>query len=633
MVDEPQIFVPGWVQSTSGLLVPGSVARLPAPPVFRGLPKELRPNTRPVALVGAPPSSLDYVSVYVDEAAIGAKPTSLAALREHLSKLPFEPAMNGIAQAAGKAFGLRGNTAEQLKLAREIYSERVYRRIERFFAEDDHAELFSEQQVAVLARLVIEEAHDGVLAAGMSEAQRGLLTVAIIAAGSILEETATRAAEEMRDATDWLAFFLQNGAYNSKPAPLGEFVRARQLFGVIAREPQMRDERCPLDEWMSDDYRFTIEEQFALGFALAAMSHAWDTDGGAGMRSGIRAEDFDDLLSRLGMAERREDALRLISADRATFAAEFAAAGTDPAHIAWEIRPFMRRPFLRLADDSILLISPRGMKAWLSDGFHYRLLDSAQRRSAADRKLSRRYTAYSGELLEQHVLRLARSAYGNRPLGGGRVYGEQPYGKADEKTSDVAIDLGLDLVLIEVSASRLRADRLILGTPEEFAEDLDRLLIGKIKQLDGCITALIAGMATIPSAAPEVDLSRVQRIWPVVLSAGTISQSEMLWEYVRGQSMGMLAQAKVQPVTLLDPQDFEQLMGLVEAGRDLSAILAGKTTEPYRDLELAVYLNDAPGAPRERPRPAAIDALWQDTIKEANAMLNMALAPQADSPE
>jgi hypothetical protein len=37
----------------------------------------------------------------------------------------------------------------------------------------------------------------------------------------------------------------------------------------------------------------------------------------------------------------------------------------------------MRRPFLRLADDSILLISPRGMKAWLSDGFHYRLLDSA----------------------------------------------------------------------------------------------------------------------------------------------------------------------------------------------------------------------------------------------------------------
>jgi hypothetical protein len=110
--------------------------------------------------------------------------------------------MNGIAQAAGKAFGLRGNRDEQLKLAREIYSDEVYRRIERFCSEHADAQLFSEQQVAVLARLLIEEAGDGTLEAGMSEAQRRLLTVGIIAAGSILEETATRAAEEMRDATE-----------------------------------------------------------------------------------------------------------------------------------------------------------------------------------------------------------------------------------------------------------------------------------------------------------------------------------------------------------------------------------------------------------------------------------------------
>jgi hypothetical protein len=42
--------------------------------------------------------------------------------------------------------------------------------------------------------------------------------------------------------------------------------------------------------------------------------------------------------------------------------------------------------------------------------------------------------------------------------------------KADAKTSDMAINLGLDLVLIEVSGSCLRADKLIPCTPEEFAE-------------------------------------------------------------------------------------------------------------------------------------------------------------------
>jgi hypothetical protein len=46
-----------------------------------------------------------------------------------------------------------------------------------------------------------------------------------------------------------------------------------------------------------------------------------------------------------------------------------------------------------------------------------------------------------------------------------------------------------------------------------------------------------------------------------------------------------------------------------------------------------VYLNQAPGAPRERPRPAAVEALWQAAIEEANAMLDIAGALQADSPE
>ncbi len=591
----------------------------------RGIPAALLPAMTPIAVTRTAPSALDQVSVFVDETAIGARPTSLEALRGHLSGLPFEPAMNAIANAAKVAYGLRGNSEAQLAIAAQLYSGTIQRRIEKFFHENDHAELFSEQQVAILARLLIEESAGGALEAGMSEEQRAVITVAIIAAGSVIEEAASTAADAMRDSTDWLAFFVQNGAYNTKPAPLGELVRARHLFSVIARETEMRDPQCPLDEWMREDYGLTIEEQFAIGFALSAMSHAWDDGPGDVMSSRILARDLDDLLERLGMSDRRDDVISLISADRATFAEEFAAGGRDPAQVAWESRPLMRRPFLRLGDDSIVLLSPRGMQSWLSDGFHYRLLDSAQKRSAGDpkRRLSRRYTAYAGKLLEEHVLRLARSAYGPRPIGGGRVYGEQRYGKSGAKTSDVAIDLGLDLVLIEVSASRLRADTVILGTPEKVIEDLTRMLVEKIAQLDRCISALIAGRATVPAGEPEVDLGRVQRIWPVVLTAGTITQTEMLWRFLREHSAGRLAQAKVQPLTLLDPEDFEQLMGLVEGGRDLVAILRGKTSDPYRELELAVYLNGAPGAPRERPRPADVQAGWDDAIAEAQAMLNL----------
>ena len=111
-----------------------------------------------------------------------------------------------------------------------------------------------------------------------------------------------------------------------------------------------------------------------------------------------------------------------------------------------------------------MLLSPRSMQAWLGDGFYYRLLDAAQLRSKGDpkRKLSRQFTGYAGQLLELYALQLTRSVYApqQNPISGIRVYGEQPYGAGGQmKTSDVAVLIGdADLVLIEVSNSRIRAD-------------------------------------------------------------------------------------------------------------------------------------------------------------------------------
>src|SRR5207248_2977295 len=149
--------------------------------------------------------------------------------------------------------------------------------------------------------------------------------------------------------------------------------------------------------------------------------------------------------------------------------------GDRPESIVWEIRPFMQRPFLRLENGGLLLLSPRAIASWLTDGFHYRLLDAAQRRNTdRRRKTSRAFTAFAGELFETYCLELARGAYrGERPIGGGRVYGEQPYGqKNDAKTSDVAIHLGTDLVLFEMSVSRPRADQLVLADPTGVTSDL-----------------------------------------------------------------------------------------------------------------------------------------------------------------
>jgi hypothetical protein len=53
--------------------------------------------------------------------------------------------------------------------------------------------------------------------------------------------------------------------------------------------------------------------------------------------------------------------------------------------------------------------------------------------------------------------------------------------------------------LIEVSGSRLRAETLLEGSADSVGEDLKRMLVAKIIQLDGCIDALLDGSAEIPA--------------------------------------------------------------------------------------------------------------------------------------
>jgi hypothetical protein len=634
MNNGPRIYIPRWERRASGLVLPRSVEQLlpfPGP----GIPSDLLPKPGPVVVVGKPPDFMAQIEVFVDEAGIGGNKSSLTDLEALAGDLPFEPAMLVLAGAAGKAFGLHGDRKAELELAREVYSDEIYERIVDFFTRHPNAELWSEQQVFILQRLVIEHARDGVLAEGMNYLEQHLTTGGIIAAGSLISAAVAVARDPSRDVEDWLAFFVQNGAYNAKARPLGELARAQEIYTQIARLPEMADAVCPIDEWMCEDYHFTIEEQLTIGFALAAMTNTWNEDLEAGTRPRIVPEHLDDLLAKLGFAERKQELLDLVSAERTEYAAEFAEAGTEIEKLAWETRPLMRHPFLRTEDGSLLLLSPRAIQSWLTDGFHYRLLGSAQKRSASDpkRKTSRRYTAYMGELVEAHVLGLVRSSYGERPIGSGRVYGDQPYETKDgeAKTSDVAIDLGLDLVLIEVSGSRLRAETLLEGSADSVGEDLKRMLVAKIIQLHGCIDALLDGSAETPAGSGEVDLSRIERIWPVVVSAGAIVQNGLVWHHVREKTTELLEQAKVQPPTLLDLEDLEQLLGLVESGRDICALLAGKTTGPYRDLELAIYLNEAPGAPRERPRPEKVEASWQAVIERAQAMIDLTkgIAPDA----
>jgi hypothetical protein len=457
----------------------------------------------------------------------------------------------------------------------------------------------------------------------------------VISAGTLLVATSPIGGTGAIARKDVIAFIVQSGAYSHNAAPMGEIARQQQLLEDIA--PQLlaegHDKASPIDQWMRDDYGFSIAEQFRLGFSLAAIAHIFDEGPGAGDIVRVLPEHANDLLVKLGWKARANEAVQLISVGRDKLRAELAAAGSDLAHIVWEVRPFMRHPFVRLDDGSLLLTTPRALFSWLTDGFHYRLLDSAQARNTSKRrKESRKYSSYAGVLVERYAIDLVRSSYAvHGPEMAARVHGEQPYGhRGGSQTTDIAIDLGTDLVLIEVSGSRLRADTLVLGHADQVIEDIDRMVVVKLNQISSCIDALQGGAATIPAENPTLDVSRVHRIWPVVMTAGPLTQNEHLWAHIRERIKGRLAQPKVQPPTLLDLEDLEALCGMIEAGHHLPTILESKTRAPYQELELAVWATNAPDAPATEDRPTMVEERFERASNDAIAAVDFATGIQPD---
>src|SRR5437764_6596849 len=114
-----------------------------------------------------------------------------------------------------------------------------------------------------------------------------------------------------------------------------------------------------------------------------------------------------------------------------------------------------------------------------------------------------RFRSFNGWLQETYIRRLTHIAHPypkRRVLAGtGRVYGEQPYkvkGRGTLMTSDVAVDLGVDIVLVEVTTKRVTQKSLVEGDIEAVIADMRAMVIKKMQQLGRVVEDLAAGRAT-----------------------------------------------------------------------------------------------------------------------------------------
>ena len=570
-------------------------------------------------------SEFKQVSVVIVEDHLGLPVSDIAKLRAMCAKLPFEASMSLVANLAGRVETMMSNPYKQLELARQLF--RVDYLIEKYatlIRTERRLSVFAPQSLYALMRVLVEEALDVPLATPVTPKEHAELLRAIIASNSVIETG--RDLSSPPSLKESLAYELQVGAYYSRSSWMEEIVRPQALLR-LAETPELSrsPEYVPIPDWLEES-GITAQEQWVVAFGLGSVSNAWHPDSHPHIAQNV----VDDLFGQLGLADRQQSALHVLSANREQLKSDFAALAPErPERLVWETRPFNNAPFLRLSDAGGLLLMGRPwLHNWLSDGFYYRPLDVARALDAAQSSGRtdhvQRYTAYMGEVFEQYCLNRAQEAFpASTP-----VVGEQKYGKKGKggHTSDVAVLCGRDLIVFEVHGRRPTVEALVGGDPELAGDELWKLLVRKINQLGVSIGALQSGEAELPG----IDLAKVRWIYPAVVTAGRLWQTPRLWAYLDNERDAKkclsLESDNVRPVQVFDVRDFEMLMAL--AGKhNVAGLLKRKGSGRWRARDLAAWLSEDPAAPLADARLPYTTGVFEDLTANLESRIAAAANP------
>ena len=606
--DGPKIVLPDGFQDKSGIYMPSSFDIAPNVAV----PPELlpRPDLLVVGRAGAP-SFYDQIFAYATQEELGLETTSADDIVAITREIGFWPSMRFLSRLQRDLWNVRTDQEGQVALLKQWFEgSRFEDRAVAWLGQEEQRVLFSEQQIFALQRLVLLNARDGDVDEPHSPEEFVLLLMALVAAPGTLLTTEDDLRNEGPSAISderWMRLFVGHGGFIGRGSLRNELGRAFRLYLEIASSETAKDHHdyCPVEEWLNGEYGLSFEELQAFALALHTGSKMLDENE---LPTLIDASYFATTL----LADKAQQGLDVLSEPREWYSERFANSQTDSRRAAFEITPFLQQPALRQPDGKVMPFAPRAIEAWISaTGNYYRLFDIARAKGSSARK---RFTRFNGVLVENYVTETATRAYPPRPTHKtiwlpGTVLCEQTYtGRGGERrTPDVAIDQTPDLLLIEVTSSRLTERSVVDADPDAVQKDIEKVLVDKIEQLGSAIADIRDGVATLPG----IEMATIERIWPLIVSSEGVFQTPTLWAYIEEAVTSSLEQPKVQPLTLLDLEDVEELFGLVASGYSILDVLRAKTTDAWRERELAVWLGAT------RPEAAATSPIARENLDKA----------------
>ena len=596
MADSPWIYI---APAPDGLWLPPSARGLPEPPpvdLERALPEELRPAPRfvPIGDVGQEEKQFGEDLIWITPTAsdLGVPGETIDDLYDLIRPLPFESVMRILSVIAAELHHHPRDRERQLALIGEMYVPDLLGPIESYLAEHENAVVVDPRHVATLQRLMVTSA-EGPETGDPSEGDVGAIVRALFVIAEVLPHGDPGGDAEDVDWDGWARFTVQSGLWHENPYLGDGLARMWAQYVVIPWEMSDHHAACPIDEWMHHDHGLTIADQLGLAFGLGVGVGALDDD--LSLSDRFRRLILPGHFGETAFAEREEEAIKLIAADRAELRALLS--GGTPFQLAWDHSALERKPFLQLADGSLLLHSPRALFAWMTRGVHYRALDAG---SDPERRQGKRWLDYSGALGEEMVLRLVRRSH---PEGGGvaqtAVHGEVTFtgSSGEERSPDIAITSEPAVALIEVCSGRFSLRARSTDDEVKLREEIEKKDRGQGSEVLQRCDDFLAGHYSY-SGTGEIDTA-----YPVVVLAGDgIIQTPMLWGWLRTVVDGLdPIDTRIRRPVVLDLADLEQMLVRVEAGDSFISQLERFLASPMSELPLHSWLSTE-GATMGRPR-------------------------------
>jgi hypothetical protein len=269
---------------------------------------------------------------------------------------------------------------------------------------------------------------------------------------------------------------------------------------------------------------------------------------------------------------------------------------------------FERTPLAHIDGVGYVPLSIYAFQRRVTEGVFHILAEAAEQ-EGRDRRY---YTSAFGGVFQQSVEQTFRRgmAIASPDV---EITADVEYGPRTSRcrSSDVILGYEQDPLFVEVVSGPLRAATSTRGDLTTLDADLDRLVVGKAKQLDKSITDFFEGQLEVNGA----DRSVVRRAWPVIVTSHSLPHAPTLLEAIeeRVEDAGWLRDERVAPLAIISAEELFFCEGFMENGRSFISLIIGWKSGPAAPGRFKNYLvglggGKAPGSTHFERRFAEANA-------------------------